>query len=64
MDHGIFYPRALSDELLFEPRLAPASNVVIGSDETRINIQLQYEVIHSQELADEVLYKNGKRFIN
>ena len=40
MDHGIFYPRALSDELLFEPRLAPASNAVIGYDETRINIQL------------------------
>ena len=40
MDHGIFYPRALSNELLYEPRLAPACNVVIGYDETRINIQL------------------------
>ena len=40
MDHGIYYPRALSDGLLFEPRLAPASNAVIGYDETPINIQL------------------------
>ena len=50
-DHGVFLPRALSDELLFE------LNVVIGSDETQLayeltNIQLEYEVIHSQELAD------------
>ena len=38
-DHGVF-PRALSDELLFELRLAPASNVLIGSDKT----QLAYEL--------------------
>ena len=29
-DHGVFYPRALADELVSEIRLAPASNVVVG----------------------------------
>ena len=43
-DHGVFFPRALSDELLFELRLPPASNVVIGSDET----QLAYELNNIQ----------------
>ena len=69
-DYEVFFPRTLSDELLFELRLAPASNDVIGSDETQLayeltNIQLEYEVIHSQELADEALSsnKNGNRFM-
>ena len=69
-DHGAFFPRALSDELLFELRLAPAGSVVKGSDPTKLSyqltdIQLEYEVIHSQKLADEALsnYKNGKRFM-
>ena len=68
-DHGVFFPRALSDELLFELRLAPASNVVIGSDETQLtyeltNIHLEYKVMHSQELAGDTLfnYTNEKRF--
>ena len=68
--HGVFFPRALSDELVFELRLAPASNVVKGSDASKLayeltNIQLEYEVIHSKELADEVEsnYKNGKRLM-
>ena len=34
-DDRIFFPSALSDELLFELRLAPASNFVIGSDDTQ-----------------------------
>lgn len=41
-----------------------------GSDPTKLSyqltdIQLEYEVIHSQKLADEALsnYKNGKRFM-
>ena len=69
-DHGVFVPRALPDELLFELILAPASNVVIGSDEIQLayeltSIQLEYEVIHNQELTDEALsdYANGKRFM-
>ena len=65
-DYEVFFPRTLSDELLFELRLAPASNDVIGSDETQLayeltNIQLEYEVIHSQELADEALSSNKNR---
>ena len=69
-NHGVFFPRALSDELVFELRLAPASNVVKGSDASKLayeltNIQLEYEVIHSKNLADEVEsnYKNGKRLM-
>ena len=57
-DHGVFFPRPLSDELVFKLSLAPASNVVIGSDKARLayefrNIQLEYEVIHSQEPANK-----------
>ena len=69
-NHGVFFPRALSGELLFELILAPASNVVKGTDVTKLayeltNIQLEYEVIHSKSLADEVEsnYKNGKRLM-
>ena len=47
-----------------------AGNVVNGSDETKLdyelnNIQLEYEVIHSKELADESMKKNlnGKIFM-
>ena len=58
----------LSDELLFEPRLAPASNVVIRSDET----QLTYELTSSLSMKSFTVKnwlmrsstKNGKRFIN
>lgn len=28
-DHGVFFPRALSDELIFELRVAPVGSVVI-----------------------------------
>ena len=70
LNHGVFFPRALSDELVFELKLAPASNVVKGSDASKLayeltNIQLEYEVIHSKNLADEAEsnYKNGKRLM-
>ena len=36
----VFFSRGLSDELLFELRLAPACNVVIGSDETQLACEL------------------------
>ena len=65
----MLFPRALSDELVFEMRLAPAGIVMKGPDETKLdyelnNIQLEYEIIHSKELADESMkkYLNGKRF--
>ena len=39
-DHGAFYPRALSDELVFELTLAPASGVVKGFDPTKLGYEL------------------------
>ena len=66
-EHEVFFPRALSDELLFELRLAPVGTFVKGSDAENLayeltNNQLWFDVIHSQELANEA-YKNGKRFM-
>ena len=53
-DHGVFYPQALYNDLTFELTLAPASKVVLGSDDTKLvykleNIQLEYEVDQKQE---------------
>ena len=68
-DHGIFYPQALYSDLVFEVTLAPESQVVKGSDPTKLkykltNIQLEYEMIHSENLAEEAesVYKSGKEF--
>ena len=68
-DHGVFYPQALHDDLVFELTLAPANQVVKGSDASKLvykleNIQLEYEVIRSKSLADETLstYRSGKEF--
>ena len=50
--------------------LAPANQVVKGSDPTKLkyklnNIQLPYEMIRSKELAEQAksLYQNGKEFL-
>ena len=68
-DHGTFYPQALFNDLVFELTLAPASQVVRGSDPSKLkykltNIQLEYEMIRSKTLADEALsaYTSGKEF--
>ena len=68
-DHGIFYLQALFNDLVFELTQAPASQVVNGSDAAKLvykleNIQLEYEVIRSQFLADEAAseYTSGKEF--
>ena len=68
-DHGVFYPQALYNDLVFELTLAAAHEVVKGSDGTKLgykleNIQLEYEVIRSQSLADEAMstYAGGKKF--
>ena len=68
-DHGVFYPKALYQNLVFELTLAAAHEVVKGSDGTKLgyklqNIQLEYEVIRSQILATEVVstYNSGKEF--
>ena len=68
-DHGVFYPQALYNGLVFELVLAPASQVVKGSDPTKLkykltNIQLEYEMVLSKMLADEAVsvYESGKGF--
>ena len=68
-DHGVFYPQALYNDLLFELTLAPAPQVVRGSDTSKLvykltNIQLEYKVIRSKQLADKVtsFYTHGKEF--
>ena len=68
-DHGVFYPQALYNDLVFELTLASATQVVRGSDPSKLgykleNIQLEYEVIRSKRLADEALstYSSGKGF--
>ena len=68
-DHGVFYPQALFNDLVFELTLAAAKEVVKGSDGTKLgyrleNIQLEYEVIRSKFLADEAMstYASGKEF--
>ena len=68
-DHGVFYPQALYNDLTFELTLAPAVQVVRGSDVSKLvyklkNIQLEYEVIRSKSLADDTAstYSYGKEF--
>ena len=69
-DHGVFYPKALYNDLVFELTLAPAHQVVKGATSANTlgykleNIQLEYEVIRSKTLADEALstYSSGKEF--
>ena len=68
-DHGVLYPQALYNDLVFELTLAAAHEVVKGSDGTKLrykleNIQLEYEVIRSKNLAAEVTstYASGKEF--
>ena len=67
--NGAFYPQALDKDLIFEVTLAPASQVVRGSDTSKLvyklkNIQLEYERIRSKQLADEAtsVYTHGKGF--
>ena len=68
-DHGVFYLQGLYSDLVFELTLAPAHQVVKGSDGSKLgykleNIQMEYEVIRSKTLADEALstYSSGKEF--
>ena len=69
-DHGVFYPQALYTDLVFELVLAPAEQVVKGSDASKLkyklaNIQLEYEMIRSEDLADMAtsVYESGKEFL-
>ena len=69
-DHGVFYPQALYNDLVFELTLAHASQVVKGSDATQLkykltNIELKYEMIRSKTLVDKAcsVYSTGKEFL-
>lgn len=66
-DHEAFYREGLSNELIFELRLRPASNVGKGSDPTQVtdeltNIELDCEVINNVDLSNAVIlnYCSGK----
>ena len=68
-DHGAFYPQALYNDLTFELTLAPTAQVVRGSDTSKFvyklkHIQLEYKVIRSKSLANDVAstYSYGKEF--
>ena len=68
-DHGVLYPQALYNDLIFEVTLAPAEQVVRGSDPAKLayelkTILLQHETIRSEELAKKVtsMYTIGKEF--
>ena len=70
-DHGVFYPHIyLYDDLVFELTLSDAAQVVKGSDPTKLkykltNIQIEYEMIHSPQLAKEAnsAYSSGQEFV-
>ena len=66
-NHSVFYPQALYNDLMFVVTLAPASQVVKGSQKTELkykltNIQLEYKMIRSKTLADEArsIYSTAK----
>ena len=69
-DHGVFYPQALYIDLVFKVSLAPAGQVVKGTDPTKLkykltNIELEYEMIRREELANDATsaYTGGKGFL-
>ena len=56
-DHGVFYPQALYNDLVFEGTLAPANQVVKGGDATKLkykltHIQLEYEMLRDSPPKD------------
>ena len=62
-------PPGLYNDLIFEVTLASASQVVKGSDLSKLvykltNIQLEYEMIRGKSLADAAssVYSGGKEF--
>ena len=69
-DHGVFYPQALYNDLLFEGILVPVLQLFKGSDPTKLkhkltNIQLEYEMIRSMLLVAEGMrvYSSRKEFL-
>ena len=76
-DHGVFYPQALYNDLVFEVTLAQSNQVVKGGDATKLkykltNIQLGYEMLRDtpskerrETLAEQATstYTSGKGFL-
>ena len=65
-DHGVFYPQALFNDLVFEVTLANAEQVVKGSDPTKLkykltNIELEYEMIRDTPEESKREYRNAWR---
>ena len=68
--HGAFYARALTNTLTFEITLAESKELAITSDNSKdykyslSNIELEYECILSEHLANEAIrhYNAGKGF--
>ena len=68
-DHDVFYLRALAESLSFEISLAPADQIIVGTDPTSLdydltNLEVEYEVVRNTELAREAAnsYQGGKMF--
>ena len=66
--HGAFYPHALSSVLEFNFRLAPAKDVVVGGDASKLvymlsNIELRMETIRSEILAEKAMERYSSRNI-
>jgi len=66
-ENGVFYPEGLYSNLFFQITLAPASEIVKGSDTTKLtyklkSIQLEYETINNSTIAEEAIntYNTGK----
>ena len=66
-DHGVVYPSAMNESIVFKIVLAPADQIVRASDSTKLgysldNIQLEYEVIRSDSLSQSTaaVYGAGK----
>lgn len=69
LNHGVLYPRGLNENLLFELTLASAKEIVVGSDPTKLqyelqNLELEYEILKSETLAIQTnaMYKSGKMY--
>lgn len=67
--NGCFYPKAFTDNLIFNITLAKAEDVVRGSDPKKLfyrltNIELEFEYIVSKKLVEEAqfVYSSGRAF--
>ena len=65
-DHGVFYPKALYNDLVFEVTLAPTNQVVKGGDSTKLkykltNIQLEYEMLRDSPPSQKEIEKHVAR---